>query len=350
MDESRHQRSPHEVEATSSGVEVTPDDSADGQIRYLQQRIDERLQEANKAEPEEPVKDHPLTLEQTKEVLGATRIVDGGLSAAFNEFQWRHDKEQEERLEEWENTGVEMRDATPEEQRAAVIEEALKLGLTVVNGPPAVGSAPVYADVLGSTPVYAAPSDVPYEPRVGTVTGANLVLPGSVKDLPNREHTAQQLKEMLAAQMGVPIQYLQEALDVIEAQQGELFQPDLEVEPHPDMPDRVNRTKSTVNLPGGVLMDTRKFEKWVLESFVPLQDQLSNVEQVTNRLADEVYELTRRNAEIERVAHRLRYQIERLEEENGKLKADLSTTKSRLSKTFQRLQALEVREPKAKVQ
>lgn len=50
-------------------------------------------------------------------------------------------------------------------------------------------------------------------------------------------------------------------------------EPDVELKPVPGTGGRVNRTVRHTNLPGGVLMDTRRFEKWVLESFIPLQDQ-----------------------------------------------------------------------------
>lgn len=50
-------------------------------------------------------------------------------------------------------------------------------------------------------------------------------------------------------------------------------EPDVELEPVPGTGGRVNRTIQHTNLPGGFLMDTRSFEKWVLESFIPLQDR-----------------------------------------------------------------------------
>lgn len=50
-------------------------------------------------------------------------------------------------------------------------------------------------------------------------------------------------------------------------------EPDVTTKPVPGTDGRVNRTLRHTNLPGGVLMDTRSFEKWVLDSFVPLQDQ-----------------------------------------------------------------------------
>jgi hypothetical protein len=50
-------------------------------------------------------------------------------------------------------------------------------------------------------------------------------------------------------------------------------EPDVTTKPVPGTDGRVNRTLRHTNLPGGVLMDTRSFEKWVLDNFVPLQDQ-----------------------------------------------------------------------------
>ena len=114
------------------------------------------------------------------------------------------------------------------------------------------------------------------------------------------------LKQQLAEALGLPEERLQQALDgcIPREVQGDLFEEGLETEPIEGAPDHVHRVRRKMNMPGGVLMDTRNFEKWVLENFVPMQDML----------------------------YRLDEQCDQLARENATLKSDLAATKMRLSK------------------
>ena len=84
----------------------------------------------------------------------------------------------------------------------------------------------------------------------------------------------------LAITLGMSIEELEDRIEGRrrDPRQQELFDPDVEATPHPDAPDHVNRTIRKTNLPGGFLMNTREFEKWVLESFVPIQDRIADIE------------------------------------------------------------------------
>ena len=129
-------------------------------------------------------------------------------------------------------------------------------------------------------------------------------------------YSFEELKDRLTARkVGVP-------------EQQELFEPGVETEPVEGAPPHVRRTVAQMNLPGGMLMDTRKFEKWVLESHIPLQDLLYKVEEQVNALADQLFAAQERldNVEFEKVA----------------LKTTLNTTLSRLSRAEQLIRELKV--------
>ena len=175
----------------------------------------------------------------------------------------------QEQLEHLQRLGVHARLATPEEQREALQEELERRG----------GAACSSYDPLGGTAVYAAPFEhVPSRSsdRLTITDGTGpLSLPYS------HEVSKDELLGRLSVVLGMPLEELEDRIEGRrrDPRQQELFDPDVETVPHPDAPDRVNRTVNKTNLPGGFLMNTRSFEKWVLESFVPLQDKISVVEE-----------------------------------------------------------------------
>lgn len=79
----------------------------------------------------------------------------------------------------------------------------------------------------------------------------------------------EQLKQWIAGQL--PVQ------EVTDEGQLELYKEDVQTTPHPAAPERLNKTIRKTNLPGGFLMNTREFEQWVLENFIPMQDRISMV-------------------------------------------------------------------------
>lgn len=174
----------------------------------------------------------------------------------------------QEQLEHLQRLGVHARLATPEEQREALEEEAERRMLTQVFDP--LGATAVYAAPFESSPGY--PTD---QLTITDGTGPLLHLHNS------HEVSKDELLGRLSVVLGMPLEELEDRIEGRrrDPRQQELFDPDVETVPHPDAPDRVNRTVNKTNLPGGFLMNTRSFEKWVLESFVPLQDKIAAVEE-----------------------------------------------------------------------
>jgi PAS domain-containing protein len=109
-----------------------------------------------------------------------------------------------------------------------------------------------------------------------------------------------ELMGRLAMVLGMPLEELEERVEGRRRQQDprqqDLFDPGVETTPHPEAPDHVNRTIRKTNLPGGFLMNTREFEKWVLESFVPMQDLMANVEERMDLLLERCKQLEKDNA------------------------------------------------------
>ena len=160
--------------------------------------------------------------------------------------------------------------ATPEEQREALQEELERRA----------GVACSSYDPLGGTAVYAAPFE-----HVPNRSSDRLTITDGTGPLLHLHHSHEVSKDELLGRLsvvlGMPLEELEDRIEGRrkDPRQQELFDPDVETVPHPDAPDRVNRTVNKTNLPGGFLMNTRSFEKWVLDSFVPLQDKIAVVEE-----------------------------------------------------------------------
>lgn len=94
----------------------------------------------------------------------------------------------------------------------------------------------------------------------------------------------------------------------------EELEPGVETVPVPESGGRVSRVVKHTNIPGGVLMDTRKFEKWVLESYVPLQDLIVALEGRVSQMMVRLSKLSSENLT-------LKSQVSRLEQLVRELKA-----------------------------
>lgn len=181
---------------------------------------------------------------------------------------------------------LEVREATPEEQRAAL--EAAAERCRRESYPP-----------LQATAVYAAPFEDP-----DPTESSDHITITSIGTMPERDNW-KELREGFADAFGVSpeaFEYLrpEEIHDWVRERIGhvpeegeesitdegqlELYDPDTTAKPHPEAPQRLRRTMRHTNLPGGFLLSTRDLERWVIDNFIPMQDRITRIEGMYDRL------------------------------------------------------------------